>query len=89
MRSYSRVTCAREISATETRDSALESWPISGITFTVAMTSPWRTVSPASLYTSEMMPEIWGLISTSSRGCTLPVATTYCLSVSVLGCTIA
>ena len=49
VRSYSRRTCASDISATETRDSALDNWPISGTTFTVAITSPWRTVSPASL----------------------------------------
>ena len=88
VRSCSRRVCASEISATETRDSALDSWPISGTTFTVAITSPLLTDCPASLRTLEMMPEIWGLISTSSRGSTLPVATTNCLSVFGTGSTI-
>ena len=45
-----------------------------GITFTLASTSPCFTLCPASLYTSAMIPEICGLIRTSSLGSTLPVA---------------
>ncbi len=49
VRLCSRRVCERVISAVETRDSALDSCPISGTTLTVAMTSPWRMLCPASL----------------------------------------
>jgi len=45
------------------------------MTFTLAITSPFFTVCPASLYTSSTIPEICGLIRISSRGSTFPVAT--------------
>ena len=47
-----------------------------------------RTMLPASLCRAEMMPEIWGLMSTSSRGSTCPVATTNWEMVSRTGVTI-
>ena len=50
--------------------------------------APFAHHLPGLLETLETIPEIWGLISTSSRGSTLPVATTNCLSVSSLGWTI-
>ena len=65
-----------------TRLWAALSCPISGITFTRAMTSPSRTVSPARLTISEMMPRICGLMFTSSRGSMAPVTTvTFCREV--------
>ena len=77
MRSNSLRVWSSESRATVTRDSAALRVPISGMTFTVAMTSPCFTRSPALQSTSEMIPEIWGLMSTSSRGSTLPEAMTY------------
>ena len=75
IRAKSVSACRALISARRTRLSAEFSVPSSGITFTLAITSPCLMLCPASLYTSEMMPEICGLMSTSSLGSTLPVAT--------------
>ena len=74
-RAKSVSACLALISARRTRLSAEFSVPSSGITFTLAITSPCLTLCPASLYTSEMIPDICGLISTSSLGSTFPVAT--------------
>ena len=46
---------------------------MSGMTFTLAMTSPALTYCPASFVISVMMPEIWGFTFTSLRGSILPV----------------
>ena len=74
-RAKSVSACLALISARRTRLSAEFSVPSSGITFTLAITSPCLTLCPASLYTSEMIPDICGFISTSSLGSTFPVAT--------------
>ena len=75
VRAKSVSAWAALISANRTRLSAEFNCPSSGITFTLASTSPCFTLCPASLYTSAMIPEICGLIRTSSLGSTLPVAT--------------
>ena len=75
MRSKSVCACFSLISARRTRLSAEFTCPSSGMTFTLAITSPLRILCPASLYTSSMIPEICGLIRISSRGSTFPVAT--------------
>ena len=75
MRVKSVSPCLALISASLTRLSAEFSCPSSGITFTLAITSPFFIFCPASLYTSSMMPEICGLIRISSRGSIVPVAT--------------
>ena len=82
-RAKSVSACVVLISARRTRLSAEFSCPSSGITFTLAMTSPFFTACPASLYTSSIMPEICGLIKISSLGSTFPVATVvFCRSVT-------
>ena len=78
---------SRLILATRTRDSALFNWTISGITLIRAMISPSFTICPASFSNSEMIPDICGLISTSSRGSTFPVATVFVSIVSREGVT--
>ena len=77
MRSKSVCACVSEISASRTRFSALLSEPMSGITFTLALTSSFLTFSPATLYISETMPDICGLMFTSSRGSILPVTMVF------------
>ena len=57
-RSKSVCACFSLISARRTRLSAEFTCPNSGITFTLAITSPLRMLCPASLYTSSMIPEI-------------------------------
>ena len=74
-RAKSVSACVALISARRTRLSAEFSCPSSGITFTLAITSPFFTACPASLYTSSIIPEICGLIKISSLGSTFPVAT--------------
>ena len=61
--------------ASLTRACAALSELISGMTFTLAITSPASTFCPASLRISVMMPEIWGLTFTSLRGSIFPVTT--------------
>ena len=82
-REKSVSACVALISARRTRLSAEFNCPSSGITFTLAITSPFLTACPASLYTSSIIPEIWGLIRISSLGSTFPVATVvFCRSVT-------
>ena len=61
-----------------TLDSAAFNVPISGITLILAMISPTCTIWPASLYSSDTIPDICGTMATSSLGSTFPVATVFC-----------
>ena len=74
-RSWSTCACLRLTSASRKRLCAELSCPISGITFTLAITSPAVTFSPATLYIAVMMPLICGFTFTSSRGSIFPVMT--------------
>ena len=75
--SRSKLVCAclRLISDRRTRLWAAESEFMSGMTVSLAMTSPFCTIWPASLKISVMIPLIWGLMLTSLRGTILPVST--------------
>ncbi len=75
VRSYSFFACKRDISATSTRFWADDSCDSSGMTLIFAIMSPSFTWSPGSTFISEMIPEIWGFISISSRGSIVPVST--------------
>ena len=56
-----------------------------GTTFTFAIRSPELIRSPASTNISAIIPEIFGLINTSSFGTILPVAIVFLMMVSVVG----
>ena len=84
-RPWFTFACFRLMSARRTRASAELSWLMSGITLTLAITSPASTVSPASLYISVMMPLICGFTSTSSRGSIEPVITVVLLMSATFG----
>jgi len=53
------------------------------------MRSPARTISPGWTAISSMMPETRGLISTSRRGRTEPVATAFLMMVVRFGVSVA
>ena len=58
---------------------------MSGMMRILAIMSPSSTESPASTNSFSTMPETWGLISTSLRGTTEPVAIVFLMIVVVIG----
>ena len=83
--SYSIFALSRIIFNDATLPLALFNDPSLGTTLTLAKRSPSLTLSPSSTNSSWIIPEIWGLISTSSSGITLPVTTVFSSTVSIKG----